>query len=162
MAEILLPDCQFRRLSDGATCRDIHAETLCQACTAHVQVAALRTHLGEMEWRLGVAEQTARKETERADLLFIENTRLRTRLESVEAARRDAREGRFDVIIENEELGAELAALRTRLESAEAALCEIRATSREYDGVASTAARYNRCLRIVDTALGAAGERSEG
>lgn len=48
MAEILLPNCQFRRLSDGATCRDIQ-EALCQACTAHVQVAALRTRLENAE-----------------------------------------------------------------------------------------------------------------
>jgi hypothetical protein len=87
MAEILLPDCQFPRLSDGATCRDIQPQVLCQACTAHVQVAALRT-----------------------------------RLESVEAAGRDAQESRFGLIVENEELGADLAATRSRLESAEAAL----------------------------------------
>jgi hypothetical protein len=47
---------------------------------------------------------------------------LRTRLESVEAARRDAQESRFALIIQNEELGAELAATRTRLESVEVAL----------------------------------------
>jgi hypothetical protein len=56
MGEILLPACQFPRLSDGAICRDIQPQALCQACTAHVQVAALRARLESAERALKVLE----------------------------------------------------------------------------------------------------------
>jgi DNA repair exonuclease SbcCD ATPase subunit len=95
---------------------------------------------------------------------------LRARLESAEAARRDAQESRFAMIIENEELGADLADLRGRLESAEAALRRLQRyhTIRTGDwlrkcslcGLPISKGRHGNDCPFA--ALGAAGERSEG
>src|SRR5436190_13933708 len=59
------------------------------------------------------------------------------------------------------ELRALLASAEAERDAARMALREIRATSREYDGAASTAARYNRCLRIVDAALAEVGQEQQ-
>lgn len=84
---------------------------------------------------------------------------LRTRLESVEAARRDAQESRFGLIVENEELGAELAATRACLESAEKERDAVRdALERLVDFVENPSYDAGAAVAEAYVALGAAGE----